>query len=217
MTKIWSYIERMIPGRAGRQYREREKKWRKRNAHNFTQTGNEFDFEQVKVGKGSYGELNVLSFTDKSSLRIGNFVSIAPQVWFLIGAEHYTNHISTFPFKAKFLMTEKMEAFSKGDGICVDDDVWIGLGAIILSGVHIGQGAVVAAGAVVTKDVPPYAIVGGAPAKVIRYRFAPELIKELLKIDYSRLDRDMVQEHLEELYMDLVDEKQLEWLPKRID
>lgn len=215
MVKIWAYIERIIPGRFRQQCRRII--WRRRNKHNFTQAGNRFDFSKVRVGKGSYGELNVLSFSDRDQLNIGNFVSIAPQVWFSNAAEHYTNHISTFPFKVKFLMTDKMEAFSKGEGICVDDDVWIGLGAIILSGVHIGQGAVVAAGAVVTKDVPPYAIVGGVPAKVIRYRFVPELIKELLKIDFSRLDRDMVQEHLEEMYTELVDEKQLEWLPKRMD
>ena len=102
-----------------------------------------------------------------------------------------------------------------GGGIVVEDDVWIGFGATILSGVHIGQGAVVAAGALVTKDVPPYAIVGGVPAKLIKYRFEQELVRELVDIDYSRLDKQDVREHLDELYSELREKDQLGWLPKR--
>jgi serine acetyltransferase len=94
------------------------------------------------------------------------------------------------------------EAFSKGN-IVIDDDVWIGYGVTILSGVHIGQGAVVAAGAVVTKDVPPYAIVGGVPAKIIKYRFSPEIIEELMKIDYSKLEEDDIKNHIDDLYSEI--------------
>ena len=122
----------------------------------------------IDVGKNTYGPINALMFNRDSKLIIGNFCSIAPRVSFIVSADHYTNHISSFPFKVKVL-GESYEGVSKGD-IIVDDDVWIGYGATIMSGVHIGQGAVVAAGAVVTKDVPPYAIVGGVPAKVIKYR-----------------------------------------------
>ena len=81
--------------------------------------------------------------------------------------------------------------------------------------VSIGQGAVVAAGAVVTKDVPPYAIVGGVPAKVIKYRFSPELIEELLKVDYSKLTKEDVEKHLDVLYTELKDPCQLDWMPKK--
>lgn len=76
------------------------------------------------------------------------------------------------------LQKVKHEATSKGD-IVVKDDVWIGYGSIILSGVHIGQGAVIAAGSVVSHDVPPYAIVGGVPARLIKYRFSEEMTKKL--------------------------------------
>ncbi len=109
----------------------------------------------------------------------------------------------------------KQRHFLGGGGIVVEDDVWIGFGATILSGVHIGQGAVVAAGALVTKDVPPYAIVGGVPAKLIKYRFEQELVRELVDIDYSRLDKQDVREHLDELYSELREKDQLGWLPKR--
>ena len=86
---------------------------------------------------------------------------------------------------------------------------------LLCRGVHIGQGAVVAAGAVVTKDVPPYAIVGGVPAKVIRYRFEPEIVEELLKIDYSRLTDEMIKEHIDELYTDLTCVEQFKWFPRK--
>lgn len=158
-------------------------------------------------------ELNVVDFCNSSKLKIGNYVSIAQNVTFLLNCEHYVDHISSFPFKVKVL-GEQSEALSKGD-IMVDDDVWIGYGATIMSGVHIGQGAVIAAGAVATKDVPPYAIVGGVPAKVIKYRFKEEMIEELLKIDYSKLTKEMVQAHESELYTELTDLEQLDWMPKK--
>lgn len=72
---------------------------------------------------------------------------------------------------------------------------------MVLSGVTIGQGAVVAAGAVVTKDVPPYAIAGGVPARVLSYRFPQEVIEELMMLDYRTLDKDVISECMEELYM----------------
>jgi acetyltransferase-like isoleucine patch superfamily enzyme len=76
-------------------------------------------------------------------------------------------------------------------GVIIEDDVWVGTRAIILHGVHIGRGAVVAAGAVVTKDVPPYAIVGGVPARIIRYRWDVDTIIEHEKSLYSPEKRYM--------------------------
>ena len=81
--------------------------------------------------------------------------------------------------------------------------------------VSIGQGAVVAAGAVVTKDVPPYAIVGGVPAKVIKYRFEPEMIAELLKIDYGKLSKEDIEKHIDDLHTELKNPSQLDWMPKK--
>jgi len=112
------------------------------------------------------------------------------------------------------------EAISHGN-IVVEDDVWFGYGATVMSGVHVGQGAIVAAGAVVSKDVPPYAIVGGVPARVIKYRFSEDVIDYLLSLDYSALTKDLVYKHLDILYtsaneMKLEEIKErFEWFPKK--
>lgn len=200
-----------------REYLKRKiltRKWKKRNKHNETAPNNIFDINKVSVGKYTYGRLEVLMFNNENNLRIGSFCSIAPKTVFLLSADHYTDHISSFPYKVKVTKSLDREGISKGD-IIVDDDVWIGFRSTILSGVHIGQGAIVAAGSVVTKDVPPYAIVGGVPAKVIKYRFSPEMITELLKVDYSQLTEELVKEHIEDLYRDLEDTSQLWWFPKK--
>lgn len=206
LGKIKAYLNR----------RKRSQLWRARNPHNTTSLLLETPLECVHVGRETYGGLNVLNFDGTTQVRIGNYCSIGPEVLFVPSADHYTDRISTFPFHAKCISPNALEGIGKGD-IVVEDDVWIGCRATVLSGVHIGQGAVVAAGAVVTGDVPPYAIVGGVPAKVIKYRFEPEMIEELLKIDYSRLDRSMIQMHVDELYQKLETKEQLSWLPQKVD
>lgn len=93
----------------------------------------------------------------------------------------------------------------------MEDDVWIGCNATILSGVHVGQGAVIAAGAVVTKDVP---IVGGVPAHVIKYRFDKRVREVLTNLDFSRLDNQRIQKYSSELY-GRVNIDKLDWFPKK--
>ena len=140
-------------------------KWRHRNPNNSTMPMNIFPINVVSVGKYTYGKLMVLSYGEKNICKIGNYCSIGPDTIFVLCADHATNLLSTFPFKVKVL-GERYEAISRGD-INVEDDVWFGCRTTVLSGVTIRQGAVIAAGAVVTKDVPPYAVVAGVPAKVI--------------------------------------------------
>ena len=190
-----------------------KKLWKQKNAHNFTLPAKFFPMDRVSIGKNTYGTIDVLFSNPQGSLIIGNYCSIADGVKFLHSTDHALNRISTYPFKS-MLLSGELESLYKGDTV-VEDDVWIGYGATILSGVRIGQGAVIAAGAVVNKDVPPYAIVGGVPAKVIKYRFSPELIDEMLKIDYSKLDVDAIRQHEAQLYEPLESKEQLSWLPKK--
>ena len=139
--------------------------WRKKNANNKTVLLRVPSKDLTQVGNNTYGDLYVHNSSEQYKVIIGNYCSIADDVAFLVSSDHPLHFLSTYPFKAK-LLNMGYEGVSKGD-IHLDDDVWIGYGATILSGVHIGQGAVIAAGAVVTRDVPPYAVAGGVPAKVI--------------------------------------------------
>ena len=194
-----------------------KKEWQKKNSNNWTYPANIFDTDLVEVGRCTYGRIDIRSNT-KNMLKIGNFCSIADKVTFMLGIDHPTNLISTYPFKNYFF--NGISAISKGD-IVLDDDVWIGYNVTILSGVHIGQGAIVAAGAVVTKDVPPYAIIGGVPAKIIKYRFSPNVIEQLLQLDYSQLTDKLIHDHKNELSMqiDHMSPQEIEnlfsWFPKK--
>ena len=188
--------------------------WRKRNSHNQTQLLNCFPIEHVEIGKGTYGGIKVIDYGKKNvaMLKICNYCSIADDVTFILSGEHHLDTLTTYPFKAK-LLNEK-ESFGYGD-IYIADDVWIGYRATILSGVRIGQGAVVAAGAVVNKNVPPYAIVGGIPAKVIKYRFDKEIIDSLLEIDFDSLDLEKIKKNIG-LFYEKIDKDNLSVLLNKI-
>lgn len=140
--------------------------------------------EYIERGRGSFGGMNVSQWGDGTKLKIGNFCSIGANISILLGGEHRTDWITTYAFSVTWPEAAGHitgHPRSKGD-VIIGNDVWIGTGVMILSGVTIGDGAVVGANAVVTKDVPPYAIVGGNPARIIRYRFDEEAIKKLLAI-----------------------------------
>lgn len=142
-------------------------------------------FPQYQIGAGTYGDLSVRSWNEGATLRIGSYTSIASGVKVFLGGEHRIDWVTTYPFN---VLWEKSQHFkghpkTKGD-VVIGSDVWIGTEALILSGVKIGDGAVVGARAVVTRDVPPYAIVAGNPARIVKYRFTPELIGMLLDIQW---------------------------------
>ncbi len=178
--------------------------WNARNSHNEVIPVGLFNPELVTIGKRSYGQLQISTFGNpEEHLTIGNYVSIASGVHFILGREHPYTGLSTYPFKVK-LGGAVWEAPTKGP-VIVKDYVWLGTDALIMSGVTIGQGAIVAARSVVTKDVPPYAIVGGNPAKVIKYRFREDIIRKLLLLDYSKLSEDLILKNKDNIYKAISD------------
>ncbi|WP_026475180.1 CatB-related O-acetyltransferase [Alkaliflexus imshenetskii] len=136
-------------------------------------------------------------------LIIGKFCMIASDVKFIMnGANHLTNALTAYPFAIfgngwEMAMADKAYP-DKGD-IIIGNDVWIGYNATILSGVTIGDGAIVAANATVVKDVEPYAIVGGNPAKVIRMRFPEEKIAKLLELQWWNWDIEKITRNVQKL------------------
>lgn len=151
----------------------------------------------LHIGRHSYGPLIIDSYPgSEKGITIGSFCSISRGVVFITGGIHPMHWVSTFPFRAQFGMPGAYEdgtPSSKGD-IVVGSDVWIGTEAMIHSGVTIGDGAVVAARSVVTRDVPPYAIVAGVPAKIVRFRFDDSVIRSLLRIRWWEWDDESVLE-----------------------
>jgi acetyltransferase-like isoleucine patch superfamily enzyme len=180
---------------------QHKKEWRKHNSHNLTVAIGHFPINKVKVGNYSYGDLKVISYGEHNEgLEIGHYVSIANGVQFLLGGNHYYRRFSSYPFQAKFGGEGVIETWSKGK-IIVGDDVWIGTEAFIMPGVNIGRGAIIGARAIVTQNIPPYAIAAGNPATVIKYRFDEQTIDELKRVDFSKIKPQQVLPNLA-LYQD---------------
>ena len=137
-------------------------------------------------------------------LIIGKFCMIAPSVTFIMnGANHSMNGITSYPFSLfgngwERIMPTMADLPIKGDTI-IGNDVWIGTNVTIMPGVHIGDGAIIATNSTVTKDVAPYAIVGGNPAVEIRKRFSDPKIKELLEMQWWNWDIEKITDNLEYL------------------
>lgn len=135
-------------------------------------------------------------------LIIGKFCAIAKEVKFIMnGANHKDSGFSTYPFFIFGNGWEKVapkegELPYKGDTV-VENDVWIGYGVTIMPGVKIGNGSIIASKSVVTNDVPDYCVVGGNPAKVIKYRFEKEIIDELLEIAWWSWSAEKITQNLE--------------------
>ena len=154
----------------------------------------------VSVGRFTYGVNNIFIHTwvEPETLKIGRYCSIAGNIQVYMGGSHRTDWISTFPFGTiyqEYLKSPRVLGHPKSNGdVVIGNDVWIGYGATIMSGVKIGDGAVIGANAHVIKDVPPYAIVSGNPAQLIRYRFAPEIIECLLRWKWWEFDHHHVDQ-----------------------
>ncbi|MFC4688703.1 CatB-related O-acetyltransferase [Epilithonimonas pallida] len=174
-------------------------RWKKANRHNYTYPVKTiFPLNKVSVGNYTYGPLEIYSWNNENEkIEIGSFCSIASDVKFLMGGNHDLYNISTFPFR--FYFQNKDEATTKGP-IIIEDDVWIGMNSIILSGIRLSQGCVVAAGSVIAKSFPPYSIIGGNPAKILKKRFDDNTIQELLKIDFNKLNKEIITQNVDKIY-----------------
>ena len=140
-------------------------------------------FPRHRIGEGSYGWLTVREDGGGSRLTIGAWCSTARESAIILGGNHRTDWATTYPFSVLEPRLQHISGHPASNGdVRIGSDVWLGRGSTVMSGVTIGDGAVVAAHAVVTRDVPPYAIVGGVPAKVLRYRFDPPTIERLLAL-----------------------------------
>lgn len=150
----------------------------------------------LEMGRHSYDPPQIMGESNK--VIVGNYSSIARGVIVDCGFQHRTDFVTTYPFPN--LMPDIAGLYdgyphTKGD-VIIGSDVWIGQNVIIMSGVTIGDGSIVAAAAVVTKDVKPYSIVGGVPAKFIKNRFSDDLIEGLLEIRWWDWEDKKIFENL---------------------
>jgi acetyltransferase-like isoleucine patch superfamily enzyme len=149
-------------------------------------TSEDPEYKKYKIGKYTYGAPEIFPFGLNNKLEIGKFCSIADKVKIFLGGNHSINSPTTYVLR--YLFEDNLEeSLSKGD-VIIGNDVWIGYGALILSGVKIGDGAVISTNSVVYNNVKPYSIVGGNPAKFWIYRFEEEKIEfeeSSIEIDFE--------------------------------
>jgi len=157
------------------------------------------DGGRLSIGRYTYGAPKIRWWGEPANLTIGKFCSIAESVEIFLGGNHRTDWVSTYPFPVQREWPDakaiKGHPGTNGD-VVIGNDVWLGAGCVILSGVTIGDGAVVGCRAVVTRNVPEYAIVAGNPAKLVRMRFAPDTIKRLVDCRWWDWEPSRISKHL---------------------
>jgi len=155
----------------------------------------------LRLGEHSYagGDVKIRVWTRPNVVvQTGKFCSIAG-CEFIIDGNHRIDTFSSYPFRELLHWDCPVSNWGK-DTPTVGNDVWIGNGVTIYSGVTIGDGAVITGNAVVTKPVPPYAVVGGNPARLLKYRFGPDVIAKLLELKWWDLPIDTIKARLIQHY-----------------
>lgn len=162
---------------------------------------NEVSLNEVILGDFTYISGN----TSISKTSIGKFCSIGPNCKIGLGIHPSNTFVSTHPIFFSTLKQAQVSFANKNyfeefGNITIGNDVWLAANVIVIDGVHISDGVIVAAGSVVTKNIPPYAIVGGVPAKIIRYRFKEDEIVNLLKIKWWDMDVEYLKNNFRKFH-----------------
>jgi acetyltransferase-like isoleucine patch superfamily enzyme len=155
--------------------------------------------ELLQIARPSFVRTRLLRYSPEDpQASVGRYCSLNDSSHLLTGGDHHSEYVSTCLFH--FAMGAGPEKFADSKGpIVIGNDVWSGFGSLVLPGVTVGDGAILAAGAVVTRDVPSYAIVGGVPAKVISYRFEEPVREALLRIRWWNWTEAKVRAHIDQL------------------
>lgn len=129
-----------------------------------------FKKKNISIGNNVYIGVNANFISSNADIHIGSHIMFGPNVTLITGSHRYN-------YVGKYLINVKDKLSKNDEDIFIENDVWIGTSSIILKGVKIGRGSIIGAGSIVTKDVLPYSIVGGNPAKHIKYRFTQSEIE----------------------------------------
>lgn len=190
---------------------EEYKKWKKNlqiRASHGVLTSHHYSSSDIEAGEYTYGLPKIIRYEDNIKVKIGRFCSIATDVQFILGGQHHYEWITQYGFSDKVLKDFKNIKSYKdkttGD-IIIGNDVWIGRNAVILSGVTIGDGAVIGTNSLVTHSVPPYCIVGGVPAKLIKKRFSEEEISKLIELDIWNWPLEKIKDKMPEMLSNDID------------
>lgn len=161
------------------------------------------DLSAYEIGRYSWGHLTLSSRGPGTTLKVGQFCSFAHGTHIILGGEHRSDFVSTYrfpayaPFKETHQHLAEDTSITKG-AVVIGNDVWLGHQTLVLSGVTIGDGAIIGAGSVVRHDVPPYAVVAGNPARVAGFRFPPEQIEALLELKWWDWPIEKISSHLDQ-------------------
>lgn len=166
-------------------------------------------FPQYEFGRGTYclpGALHIMHWSPEATLAVGAYCSFSTNVIILLGGDHRVDWVTTYPFSHLWAEADAHPGHpAPGKKTTIGNDVWIGFGATILGGVTIGDGAVIAANSLVTKDVPPYTIVGGNPAREIRKRFDEKTIERLLQVQWWSWPEERILQLMPQLLANDID------------
>jgi chloramphenicol O-acetyltransferase type B len=160
-------------------------------------------YPQHSIGVGTYGDPRIYDWGEGAKLIIENYTSIADGVKIYLGGEHRSDWVTTFPFSVRWKSARQFKGHPKTKGnVTIGNDVWIGADALIASGVTISDGAVVGARAVVTKNVPPYAVVVGNPAVCLKFRFEARTIERLLALKWWHWPQPVIEAAMRDMLSD---------------